>query len=189
MTSPQPDPTAARSRPRLHVERGPLVGSVALAIVVLDQATKAWALRRLSDGRLVEVVGSLRFALTWNTGASFSFGNDLELGPYIGVLALGVVTWLLLSGHTATKVGAVAAGLVSGGAVGNLIDRAFRTGPAGAEAGFMGGAVVDFIDLQWWPIFNIADMGVVGGALALVAASFFTPDPRAARDEPAEPAA
>lgn len=185
MTTSPPDSAAAPRRPRPRVAHGPLVGAVALGVLVLDQASKAWALRRLSDGRIVDVVGSLRFALTWNTGASFSFGNDLELGPYIGVLALGVVTWLLLSGHTATTLGAVAAGLVSGGAVGNLIDRTFRSGPAGAEAGFMGGAVVDFIDVEWWPIFNVADMGVVVGALALVGASFFTPDPRAVEgDEP-----
>ncbi len=171
----QPDGPAAPTRPRGRVARGPLVAAVALGILVLDQASKAWALRRLSDGRVVEVVGSLQFALTWNTGASFSIGDDLELGPVIGLLALGVVTWLLLSGHTASRLGAVAAGLVSGGAVGNLVDRAFRSGPAGAEAGFMGGAVVDFIDLQWWPIFNVADMGVVGGALLLVAASFRQP--------------
>ena len=56
--------------------------------------------------------------------------------------------------------------LVAGGALGNLVDRAVRSGPAGADAGFMGGAVVDFIDLQWWPIFNIADSAItVGGIL------------------------
>lgn len=164
---------------RPHVARGAMVAAVAVGLFVLDQASKQWALSRLSGGRIVEVVGSLQFALTWNTGASFSVGSDLELGPYIAVLALVVVGWLLLSGHTASKLGAVAAGMVAGGAVGNLADRAFRSGPAGADAGFMGGAVVDFIDLQWWPIFNVADMGVVGGALLLVVASIVHGDPKA----------
>ena len=46
--------------------------------------------------------------------------------------------------------------------MGNLIDRAFRAGD-----GFLGGAVVDFIDLQWWPVFNVADAAIVVGALLL----------------------
>jgi signal peptidase II len=56
----------------------------------------------------------------------------------------------------------VAIGLVAGGALGNLIDRAFRAGD-----GFLGGGVVDFIDLQWWPVFNLADAAIVLGALLL----------------------
>lgn len=180
--------SAAPARPRPRVARAGTVAVVAAVVLVVDQASKDWALRRLSGGRVVDVVGSLRFALTWNTGASFSIGDDLQLGPVIGLLALGVVTWLLLSGHTASPLGAVAAGLVSGGAVGNLVDRALRSGPAGAEAGFMGGAVVDFIDLQWWPIFNVADMGVVVGAVLLVATSFLAPDPKAPAG-PGDPAA
>ena len=175
--------TRTRRAWRPRVARGPLVAGVAMALLVVDQGSKHWALTRLSGGRIVEAVGSLRFALTWNTGASFSVGSDLELGPYIALLALVVVGWLLLSGQTVSRLGAVAAGMVAGGAVGNLADRALRSGPAGTEAGFMGGAVVDFIDLQWWPIFNVADMGVVGGALLLVVASIIHGDPRAESDD------
>jgi signal peptidase II len=81
----------------------------------------------------------------------------------ISVLALVVVAILLRSGRYATKPAmAVAIGLVSGGALGNLIDRAFRAGD-----GLLGGGVVDFIDLQWWPVFNIADTAIVVGALML----------------------
>ena len=50
-----------------------------------------------------------------------------------------------------------------GGAAGNLVDRIFREG-----SGFLGGGVVDFIDLQWWPIFNVADAAVTIGGLLLV---------------------
>ncbi|HYI61854.1 MAG TPA: signal peptidase II [Acidimicrobiales bacterium] len=157
------------------------VGLVAAAVVAADQGTKQWALERLSGGRIVEVVGSLRFALTFNTGMAFSRGDGANLGPFIAVLALGVVGWLLWSGHSATALGALASGLVAGGALGNLADRALRSGPYGAEAGFMGGAVVDFIDLQWWPVFNVADSGVVVGALLLVVTSFREPHPVAAR--------
>ena len=64
----------------------------------------------------------------------------------------------------------MAAGLIGGGAVGNLIDRAVR-----GDQGFMHGAVVDFINLQWWPVFNVADMGVVVGAILLVVAGLRAP--------------
>jgi signal peptidase II len=84
-------------------------------------------------------------------------------GAVISLLALAVVAVLLRSGRYATRPGtAVAIGLVAGGALGNLIDRAFRAGD-----GFLGGGVVDFIDLQWWPVFNLADAAIVVGALLL----------------------
>jgi signal peptidase II len=73
------------------------------------------------------------------------------------------VAVLLRSGRYATRPSmAVAIGMVSGGALGNLIDRAFREGD-----GLLGGGVVDFIDLQWWPVFNVADAAIVVGALLL----------------------
>ena len=59
--------------------------------------------------------------------------------------------------------GLVALGLIVGGALGNLVDRAFR-----GDAGFLQGAVVDFIDVQWWPVFNVADMAVVDRRRAAV---------------------
>lgn len=147
------------------------VAVIALVVVVVDQASKHWALNRLSDGRTVEVVGSLQFALTWNTGASFSLGEGRNIGPLVGLLALGIVAWLLQAGYSRTWLGTVAAGLVAGGAVGNLVDRAFRSGPNGLPAGFMGGAVVDFVDVGWWPVFNVADSAVVIGAILLVLAT------------------
>jgi signal peptidase II len=83
------------------------------------------------------------------------------------------VAILLRTGRQATRpLAAVALGMVVGGALGNLSDRAFREGE-----GFLGGGVVDFIDLQWWPIFNVADMGVVCGAILLVMLSWREPDP------------
>ena len=67
-------------------------------------------------------------------------------------------------------LGAVSAGLIAGGAIGNLADRAFR-----GDDGFLHGAVVDFIDVQWWPVFNIADACIVVGAVLLVLSSFRNP--------------
>lgn len=149
--------------PRRRSYRTRLVISVAAGVLVVDQLSKAWAVARLTDGA-VGAIGSLRFNLAYNTGMAFSVGRGRGLGPFIAPLALLVVVVLVLSGGVARRaVGAVAAGLIVGGALGNLADRAFRGGD-----GFLHGAVVDFIDLQWWPIFNIADSAVVGGAILLV---------------------
>lgn len=147
-----------------------IVAGVGLLVLVLDQITKYWALERLSGGRIVEVVGSLQFNLTKNSGASFSLGSEQGIGPWITVIALVVVVILAFGQTSRTTLGALSAGLIAGGALGNLADRAFR-----GDDGFLHGAVIDFIDLQWWPIFNIADMGVVVGALLLVVSTLKAP--------------
>ncbi len=136
--------------------------AVAVAVVLVDQLTKTWAVRALDDDRTIDLVGSLRFNLAFNTGASFSLGSGL--GPLFAVVVVVVVVLLLrYVRHVTSPVGLVAAGAVVGGAVGNLLDRIFRDGD-----GFLQGGVVDFIDAQFWPIFNVADIGVVVGALVLV---------------------
>jgi signal peptidase II len=147
-----------------------LLAAVAVTTAVLDQLTKTWAQDRLSGGRMLHVVGSLHFNLTYNTGAAFSQGSGKGLGPWISLFAIVVVVAISLGSTSRQRLGALASGLIAGGAVGNLIDRAVR-----GDAGFLHGAVIDFIDLQWWPIFNLADSGVVVGAFLLVLASFRAP--------------
>jgi len=149
-----------------------LIAVLAVTIVAIDQALKHWALNALSDGTIIDVVGSLRFNLFFNTGVAFSLGSDDGIGPWISVLAILVVVGLSLGATSRTRLGAIASGLIAGGAVGNLIDRAFR-----GDQGFLHGAVVDFIDLQWWPVFNVADACIVVGALLMVVASFRAPTP------------
>ncbi len=135
---------------------------VASAVIVADQLTKHWAVNELVD-RNVDVFWTLRFNLSYNTGMAFSRGENF--GPIIGVVALGVVVALLLSlKRQPGRMTDVAVGMIIGGAVGNVIDRLFR------QEGWLRGGVVDFIDFQWFPIFNIADIGVtVGGGLLVVA--------------------
>jgi len=136
-------------------------GAIALAVVVVDQITKHWALNRLSDGRMIDVVGSLRFNLSFNRGMAFSQGEGL--GPIIAIVGVVVVAYLLISFRRNTRSGTALVGLIAGGAAGNIVDRAFR-GDA-----WLRGAVVDFVDLQWWPIFNVADAAIcVGGALLVL---------------------
>lgn len=133
-------------------------------IVVVDQATKHWALNRLSDGRTIDIVGSLRFNLAFNKGMAFSQATGA--GPVIGALAFVVIIVIVLwLRRNATGLPGVAAGLIVGGAIGNLIDRLLR------NDAWLRGAVVDFIDLQWWPVFNIADSAISVGALLMIVAS------------------
>jgi signal peptidase II len=151
------------------------LGSAAV-VLVLDQLTKWWALETL-PGRVIDVVWTLRLRLAMNYGSAFSIGQGR--GALISLLALVIVVVLLRSGRYATRpLSALAIGLVVGGAIGNLADRLFREGD-----GFLGGGVVDFLDLQWWPIFNVADSGIVVGAILL----FFTQlrEPDEPEDEPA----
>jgi signal peptidase II len=135
---------------------------VALVVIVVDQLTKHWAVNELVD-RDIEVIWTLQLNLSFNTGMAFSRGEDF--GPIIAVVALGVVVALLLSlKRQPGRLTDIAVGLIIGGAIGNVIDRLFR------GEGWLRGGVVDFIDFQWFPIFNVADMGVtIGGALLVLA--------------------
>ena len=136
---------------------------ISAVIVLLDQISKAWALRDLADGRIIHVIWTMQFNLTFNRGMAFSRGTGI--GPIIGVIGLVVVVLLLLSLRRADNaLTRVATGLIIGGAVGNILDRLFR------GSGWMRGAVVDFIDFQWWPVFNVADMAIMIGAATMVVA-------------------
>ena len=136
---------------------------VAIVIIVLDQLSKAWALRDLADGHIIDVIWTLQFNLTYNRGMAFSRGTGI--GPVIGVMALVIVVMLLLSLRRAdNSLTRLATGLIIGGAIGNILDRLFR------GSGWMRGAVIDFIDFQWWPVFNIADMAIMIGAATMIVA-------------------
>ena len=136
---------------------------VAVVIAVLDQMSKAWALRDLADGRVIHVIWTLQFNLTYNRGMAFSRGTGV--GPIIGVIGLVVVVMLLLSlRRTDNVLTRLATGLIIGGAMGNILDRLFR------DSGWMRGAVIDFVDFQWWPVFNVADMAIMIGAATMIVA-------------------
>lgn len=138
---------------------------LAVAIVVADQLSKTWAVNELSDGRIIDVIWTLQFKLGFNSGMAFSQGEGI--GPIIGVIALVAVVVLLISlRKTGSVLSSLGVALVCGGAAGNVIDRLFR------GEGWLRGAVVDFIDLQWWPVFNIADAAITVGAVLLLISTF-----------------
>lgn len=146
-----------------------LVGGVAASAIALDQLSKHWALGALDDGP-IDLVGSLRLKLTFNSGASFSVGAGR--GGLIALVGLVVILFVFRSAaRWPGRAAPIGLGLVLGGALGNLVDRLLRSG----DGGFLGGRVVDFIDVQWWPVFNVADIAIFCGAGLLVLASFREP--------------
>ncbi|MDB9920670.1 signal peptidase II [Actinomycetota bacterium] len=166
-----PIATAHHKRSRRNRRELAIFGAVALVIVGLDQLTKYWAQqyllpRRLSGEDPITLLGGfLKFTYTENTGAAFSIGTGVTW--LFTLIAIAVV---LVIFRYARRLGslpwALALGGILGGSLGNLIDRMFRS-PGPFE-----GAVVDFIQLPYWAIFNIADMAVVisgiGMAILLV---------------------
>lgn len=156
-----------------------LVAAVVAVVLAVDQLTKWWALESLIPGIPKDLVWTLRLNLAFNTGMAFSTGSGA--GPIIGLVAITIaVVMILFARRVESRVQLVFVAMVIGGALGNVIDRLARSGDLGSSTGFMGGGVIDFIDLQWWPIFNVADAAVVVGGIALALASF-----RDAEDDPA----
>ena len=136
--------------------------AIAVGVVIVDQLTKHWAVTSLGPDREIDLFWTLRLNLAFNNG--MAFGQGQGFGPVIGVIATIVIVYLLVSLRSeASTMSTIGMGLLIGGAAGNLIDRLFR-----GDDGFLRGAVVDFIDFQWFPIFNVADMAVNVGAALLI---------------------
>ena len=130
-------------------------------IVLADQWSKSWAVNALADGRTIDLVWTLRFALGFNSGIAFSQAQDL--GAVIGLIAMVAVVMLARAAIRATTaLSTYGLTLITAGALGNLSDRVFR-GDA-----WLRGHVVDFIDFQWFPVFNIADSSITVGAGILI---------------------
>jgi len=168
-TSPEqpspPGPAGAAAEPR-HSIAGPL--GLAAAVVVVDQITKVWAVAELSD-RSIEVIGqTLRLRLTRNPGGAFSLLTGFT--PILAALAVVMAVFLVRTARrTPDRIMAYALGAVLGGAVGNLLDRFLR------DPGFLRGHVVDFIDLSFWPTFNVADIGISLGVVLIALRSMRQP--------------
>lgn len=131
------------------------VGGSAAVAFILDRLTKRWIVSNftLFESRPV-LPGILSITYVENTGAAFSlFTQYTSLLIIVSTLVIALVGWLAWQSKSA-KI-RFALGLVLGGALGNLVDRALR------------GAVVDFIDLHIWPVFNVADIAIVCGVAIL----------------------
>jgi signal peptidase II len=138
---------------------------VATAVGVADQLTKAWALRNLV-GNPRHIAWTFQLNLQYNTGIAFSQATGantlVTVVAAAVIVALGVVAW-----RSRGPFAAVVLGLILGGAVSNLADRLVR---------HHGGAVIDFIDPRWFPVFNIADAAISIGVVLLLVRSLLTGD-------------
>lgn len=136
---------------------------VAVVALALDVVTKVAAVAYLTPATPVPLLGDLlRLYLIRNPGAAFSIGEGSTW--IFTLLAVAVLVFLLVVVVPKLRHGgwAVALGLVVAGIAGNLIDRLTR------PPGFARGHVVDFLQLPYWPIFNVADMCVVFGAITIM---------------------
>ncbi|MBM5790153.1 MAG: signal peptidase II [Cyanobacteria bacterium M_surface_10_m1_298] len=132
---------------------------VAIALVLLDQWSKAWALAQLSGSGVRPLLpGLVQLRLVFNTGAAFSLmeGNALLLGLVSLAVAAGLVFWIQTSGPL-RRLQWIGLGLLLGGAIGNGLDR-WRLG-----------SVVDFLEFVpvSFPVFNVADVAINLAVLCL----------------------
>ena len=133
-----------------------LAGAVAGIAVAVDQATKQLVVNQVARGGVVDLVLGFRIANVRNDGVAFG----LLSGSKASAVVLTVAALVVLLGYFAlrwqTRRLWLAAGLVAGGAAGNLADRV------------RGGGVIDFFDPPLWPAFNVADAAIVCGVVLLV---------------------
>lgn len=180
---------AGARRPAATTEGGTgklrLLGLVAGTVTVLDLVTKAWVLRNLTLYDRVPVLGDFfRLTYTHNPGAAFG----INIGEHsrifflvLALLALGVLLYLYVVTPAFDRLRLWALALVTGGAVGNIVDRVrFERG------------VVDFLDFGLgsirWPVFNVADTAVSVGAVLLLV-SFYFEERRVREREESDPGA
>lgn len=135
---------------------------LAALVLVVDQLTKAWALRALADGLRRPVLDSLLgLQLVFNPGAALSIATGMTWVLTI-IAATVVVVVVRVSRRLGSTGWALAFGLLLGGAVGNLVDRLVRApGPAR-------GHVVDFIAYGHLFVGNVADVAIVVAAVLVV---------------------
>jgi signal peptidase II len=143
---------------------GLLVLGVAGTVVVIDRITKLWAEHSFAAHPRDVLGGLLTLRLTTNSGGAFSMGDRAPL--FFAIAAIVVCAAIAATAfRERTAAHGLALGLILGGALGNLIDRATR-GPR------LTGRVIDFIDPHVWPVFNVADAAIVCGAILLAVVAF-----------------
>ena len=130
---------------------------LAAAVLALDQAAKLATLRAFADGgSLAVVTGFFDLRLVLNDGAAWGILAGRQwLLVLVSAAMLGVLWWNRRD-LAAARLSRVAGGVLAGGILGNLLDRALR------------GRVVDFLDLHWreayhYPTFNVADVAICAG--------------------------
>ena len=156
-----PDALAPISIAKRSLAAGPRqwlgLSLVVAAALAADQATKELVSSQLALGDEVELVGPFTIHHVQNSGIAFGFFSSATSVVIVltGLAIAGMATFFARSGAR-HPVLPVALGLVMGGSVSNLVDRVRL------------GHVTDFLDLRWWPAFNLADTAIVIGVLGLL---------------------
>lgn len=135
----------------------------AAAVFGLDIATKIAASVALAD-RSVDLPGPLDLRLSHNPGVAFGMGDRAPTWLVL-ITTAAVATGIAIAAWRGVFASTIAAGVVVGGALANVADRA------------QAGTVVDMLYTGWWPTFNVADIAVTCGALALAVTALCTPSP------------
>jgi signal peptidase II len=130
-------------------------------VVVADRVTTTIALDHLHDVR--HIWGPLGLSMTFNSGFAFSLFSGRAVAVTV-LLCIGVIVLAVVVAQVKTVPLAIGAGLVLGGAIGNLSERI---------AGGHGGRVPDFVTLDYWPTFNLADACVTVGVIVLIVTLLF----------------
>jgi signal peptidase II len=155
------DSTPAEVDPRRRRRLLVLLAVVCVLAYAADQVTKWIALEQLADGRVVPVVdGWFSLRLLFNPGAAFSLGEGTTW-LFTGVAVVVVVVIVRTARRLGSTRWALALGFLLGGALGNLTDRLAR------EPGFARGHVIDFLAYADWFVGNVADIWIVGAAVAV----------------------
>lgn len=127
-----------------------------IAAFTPDQATKAWAMSTLSGGSVIPLLPTIQLELFFNPGVAFGIGAEVGAPLVVGLILVvaALVGWIcvrLVRGGN--LIGTVFLAFAAGGAAGNLWDRISRS-----EDGPLTGHVVDFIAVDWFAVFNVADI-------------------------------
>ena len=144
--------TAPRNADSIVARYLVLIGC-ALSILVLDQVLKALVVRSLQHGHYIDLLGGLiRLDFTRNSGAAFGLfqSGGFVFAAVAILVSLGILVFYRRIADSSVLV-RLALGLILGGALGNLVDRVRL------------GYVVDYVDLRWWYVFNLADSAIVVG--------------------------
>lgn len=133
----------------------------AIVVFGLDQYTKHLVVTGFADGESrVAVPHLLYWTYVQNHAGAFGlFGNNLWILVGLALAVLAVFWFAFREQATQSGLVRIAFGAIAGGAVGNIVDR------------FHYGYVVDFIDLRWWPVFNVADSCITTGVVLLLLSS------------------
>jgi signal peptidase II len=130
-------------------------------VIITDQLSKLWIKSNLAIGESVFEIGFFRLSHVQNTGSSFGlFQNQNLILSIIAIIGACIILFLVFFMRHRVEVlnttpGKLSLGLILGGTVGNLLNR------------LSFGYVIDFIDFNYWPAFNIADSSVVVGSILL----------------------